>query len=168
MTTTTTPMPRVELVCVGRSQVTSGKLVHAWRELLPDGTLAPERRLYTKLKNARPGGIYSVEVDSLATFRSEKGSLYPATLRWEREWPNRAEAAEWQAEAEALETRVAAERRADKEERESDELRKALRPFRAVYQQSSSAMQRALIANMLRELTRPMTLEELKATRKPR
>ncbi len=149
---TTETRERIELACVGAYIDQKGKLTHKFRVLASPHTLQKEVHAWEKV-SGNAGGVYSVEIASQEAFR-EKGSIFPATMRWVRRWDGEDDILRWQAEARAAYVELEARRKTEKEKASLNELRKRLLPLRKVYARTNPAGKTALIAVVIRELQR--------------
>lgn len=148
----------VELVCTGGFITTKDKLAYTFQEVRSDGSLSPEILSWDKF-SGQPGTVYTVESSSREAF-DQKGSIFTNSCRYLRSWPNRDQAAEWQAKLNTAQVNLTATKAEEKEKVLMDEFRNRLRPIRRFYQKTNYQNKQALIAIVIRELQRPLDDDE--------
>ncbi len=149
--TTETPAarPTIQMVCVGKTLLQSGKIGFVFNEVLADGTLGTER-IYSdrNLKHVRVGAVYQVEVDP-----ENPRSIFTQTLRWVSLWHNKEEAAVWQLTTDAFDTASAALKQ-EKKETSRELLVELLAPLRKRYWSTNPVNRLAMEVRILAYLRR--------------
>lgn len=136
--------PIVTLVCTGKTYLSDGRVGIVFREVPSDGSLGAERIYEQKrLRHARVGAVYEVEVDG-----ANQRSLYTDTLRWLKLWEKQEEAALWQLSAEAFDTQHMAAQQEKKENARKLPL-ELLAPIRHQYQRTNAASRLAIEVRVL-------------------
>lgn len=140
--------PRQELVYIGIRETVKGKLVDFWRYVNRDGT-AGDSASWKKLKGHTPGSVWSVEYKE-----GDRGTVFPGTLHYEREWPDRKQALEWQTEHEAQRAERDYKSGIKRALAEQDELEKLLQRLEHAARTLTRVERTALATHVVMRLTK--------------
>jgi hypothetical protein len=131
----------LELLCVGLSKVQGSKRLCPVFEHIVDGARSGTRMLWGKLR-AQPGWRYTIEGEA------DGGTVFTSTLRTIGPWGTAEERLAMQETARATQIAHEAERLSH-----IDEIKSTLAPLRKLYQRLMPDQRRALLVNIITELT---------------